>query len=1025
MYKKILFIIVAITLIPIVSNAQKTEIIKLPENILYEANTSFDEKKYALAYQLYTKYIDQWKSIDKDGLELAYYQRALSSYHLSNNDADIHLRGFLAQYPNSSYKNNIHFVLGNFYQSKEEFEDAIRVYKQMNEDNLTREEKLERHYFMGYSYFNLMEYEDAKDNFIRVKDTKTKYSSPSTYYYAHILYEEANYTQALREFKSLANDRSFRNIVPYYIVQINYIQGNYTELIKNARQLSQSGTSKKRTVQINKMIGEAYCKLERYEEAIPYLEKGVKDNPDSKPGDNYLLGYSLVKNNREKESIEYLKNATSNRDSLAQNAFYHLGYAYIGVGDKQQARTSFKEAYDLGFDKDIKEDALLNYAKLSYELPDPFNETLKSFQTYYDNYPNSKKINEVREYLAQLYGASKNYQDAIKLIEEMPRRTKSIDEAYQKILVNRGIELMNEGRDAEAARVFDKSIKINSVESLTLAGYYLRSEVAYRQKDFNNAVINLNSFFKSKSSTSSEYYSKASYTLAYALFQNRGYSKSQYYFENFIKSSKNESPKLIADAYNRIGDTYFMNKNFDRAIENYDRALKLNIIDQDYSLYQKSICLGAKGSLQTKTNILKQALDRYPNSTYRASILFELANSYLVIEQYNQALNTYEMVVNEYPNSSNTKSAISKMGLIYYKQGKDELALTTLDKLVKSYPTSQESKDGLKSIRQIHIDQNRVEEYYDYVQSIPNVNYSLGEKDSISFEAVENLYMSGDCDKSIDGFRNYIKEFKNGFFAINANFYLADCLMKKGEKQEALESYLMICNSPNSKFTEISLMNASELLYQNQDYKQAIELFTRLDNQAEVSSHKSRAKIGNMRSYYKLGVFDTAIHYGNQVLLDNKNTEIVLDEAEYIIAKSSLENGLSEDAYRGFEKLKDSRNGDYSGEANYIFAEKSFKEAKLDESESIILNYSSNPTSEYWLAKAIILLGDIYVEKDKEILAKQTYQSIVDNYDGDELIELAQNKINAILYKDEVEDQGEEVKTQEVEEIIISEENGE
>src|SRR5690554_3057838 len=128
MYKKILFIIVAITLIPIVSNAQKTEIIKLPENILYEANTSFDEKKYALAYQLYTKYIDQWKSIDKDGLELAYYQRALSSYHLSNNDADIHLRGFLAQYPNSSYKNNIHFVLGNFYQSKEEFEDAIRVY---------------------------------------------------------------------------------------------------------------------------------------------------------------------------------------------------------------------------------------------------------------------------------------------------------------------------------------------------------------------------------------------------------------------------------------------------------------------------------------------------------------------------------------------------------------------------------------------------------------------------------------------------------------------------------------------------------------------------------------------------------------------------------------------------------------------------------------------------------------------------------------------------------------------------------
>ena len=1023
MYKKIFIHLFLVFVLGINIYAQKTEMIKDPLRVLNEANESFNEKKYSLAFQQYINFIESNIKFQDNNLEVAYYKKAVSAYYLANNDADILLNEFVNKYPNSSFKNNAYFYLANFYQSKNEFKKALDIFEAFDEKNLTRDEKYEYYYKIGYSYFNLLDYEKAKQYFIKVKDNKNKYSSPSTYYFAHILYEEANYDYALREFKSLSNDRNFKGIVPYYIVQIYYIQGNYAELIKNAKQLSESSTSK-RSAQTNKMLGEAYCRLDRYEEAIPYLEKGVRDSKNPSPEDNYLLGYSLAKSNRHSEAIPFLNNSIIRKDSLAQNAYYHLGYAYLGTGDKQASRTAFKEAYELDYDKDIKEDALLNYAKLSYELPNPFNETLKSFQTYYENYPRSKKINEVREYLAQLYGTSKNYQDAIRLIEEMPKRSKTINQAYQRVLVNRGIELLNEGRNAEASNSFKKSLENNHDEKLTLAAYYLNSEALYRLKDYNSSINNLIKFFANKNSSSSIYYPKANYTLAYNFFQKKDYQKALLYFNKFLSASKNEDDKVIVDVFNRLGDTYFMSKDFDNAVAYYDKAINKNLIDVDYSLYQKAISVGAMGRIETKTNLLQRALNDYPNSTYRASILFELANSYLVLDQSQKALKTYQMVVNEYPNSNHTKSSISKIGLIYYKQGKDDLALNTLDKLVKTYPTSEESKDGLKSIRQIHVDQNRVEDYYKYVKTIPNVNYSAGEKDSITYEAVENLYMSGNCEKSVQGFKSYLNEFPNGFFATNANFYLADCLNKQGDFQGAYNSYLFVCNSPKNKFSEVSLLNASELAFKTKDYSKAVELYTRLEKEAEISNHKTTAHLGNMRSHFFLNNFDTAIVYARKVLENNKNTNITIDEARYIIAKSAISLNNTKLGLEEFDKLKKSKNGEFSGEANYVFAYNSYTNKKYSEAEKMILSYSSNPSSEYWLAKLIILLGDIYVENNKTLMAKQTYQSIVDNYEGEELVKIAQEKIDAILAKENeklkiLEDSSLDTK-QDVDEVIIS-----
>jgi len=1002
--------------------AQKTEIIKEPQRILNDAKSLFNEQKYAASYQEYVNYIDLVKDDNTTDLADAYYFKAISATNLENNDADKQIREFIHLFPNSSRKNNAYFNLANFYQKQNNFKDAIKTYNEIEVESLTKEQKLEYNYKLGYCYFNNGELTTSKSYFSAVKDTRSKYSSPSTYYYAHILYSEKDYDAALKEFKDLRNDKNFKGIVPYYIAQIYYIQEKYSELVKQAEELSQSSNSK-RTEETNRMLGEAYCKLERYQEAIPYLEKGVKDNPSASAEDNYLLGYTFCRSEKYQEAIPYLSKAIGNKDSLSQNALYNIGYCYLKTGDKTSARSSFQEAYSLDFDPQIKEDALLNFAKLSYELPNPFNETLKSFQLYYDTYPKSKKINEVKEYLAQLYGESKNYKDALQLIEELPSRSKTINEAYQRIALNRGIEIFNQGEYREAIKLFNKSIENPFDNNLTAAAYFLRGESSFRLGNYEGAVRNLNSFYNVPNANRSIYYAKANYSMAYNYFKQKAYNKAEDYFSRYLKSSKEETPNLISDAHNRLGDCYFMAKEFSDAAKEYDYVIDVNLIDVDYATYQRALCAGAMGNIEIKSNLLQKALVNFPNSLYKASMLFELANCYLVLEQNDKALQAYTKVVEEYPQSIHAKACIGKIGMLYYKQGNDDMAVQTLDKLVKAYPSTEESKAGLKNIRSIYVDQNKVDDYYEYVKTIPNADFSVNEQDSITYEAAESVYMGGDCEKAIKGLRSYLNKFPIGYFAVNANYYLADCLSKENKIDSALISYMFICTSPKGMFTEKSILNAANISYDYKNYKQASELYTRLEKESEINNHKSLAQLGIMRSDYYLKNFDSAIVYAKKVLTVEKNISSINDEANYIIAKSYFGLGDTVKALDGFNLLKKSKNGEYSGEANYVFEENAFLNKKYDIAEKLILTYSSNPTSEFWLAKSIILLGDVYVRKKKNLLAKQTFQSIIDNYEGQDLVEICKTKIKALEVLENILKAKEEKKVEtnkdEIDEIII------
>ena len=86
-------------------------------------------------------------------------------------------------------------------------------------------------------------------------------------------------------------------------------------------------------------------------------------------------------------------------------------------------------------------------------------------------------------------------------------------------------------------------------------------------------------------------------------------------------------------------------------------------------------------------------------------------------------------------------------------------------------------------------------------------------------------------------------------------------------------------------------------------------------------------------------------------------------------------------------------------ESAYRVIEALFTEGKHDESETRIYALADSKTPHsYWLGKAFILLGDIYVARNDLFQAKATYRSVVDGYTptDDGIVAEAQSKLEKL-----------------------------
>ncbi len=134
-----------------------------------------------------------------------------------------------------------------------------------------------------------------------------------------------------------------------------------------------------------------------------------------------------------------------------------------------------------------------------------------------------------------------------------------------------------------------------------------------------------------------------------------------------------------------------------------------------------------------------------------------------------------------------------------------------------------------------------------------------------------------------------------------------------------------------------------------------------------------------------------------QLLKKEKVSENQIIKAHYIAAKSALELRKMQEAEREFSITDHLTTGELGAESKYMLALINYRSNKLDEAENLIYDLSDQYQSYgYWVAKGFILLADIYYARDNVFQAEQTLQSIIDNYQGNDLRQEAMDKLNRL-----------------------------
>ena len=308
-----------------------------------------------------------------------------------------------------------------------------------------------------------------------------------------------------------------------------------------------------------------------------------------------------------------------------------------------------------------------------------------------------------------------------------------------------------------------------------------------------------------------------------------------------------------------------------------------------------------------------------------------------------------------------------------------------------------EAREALSTLQSVYMDQGKIDDYFQYAKKLDFVQISMSEEDSLLFTSGENHYMNGDCIEAISALKNYLQQFPQGGYVLKSYFYISDCYEKLGDESSVLQYYQSIISFSDNPYTANALLKVARIAYDKKEYIESKEYYQRLSDIAEDQGMLVEALDGSMRSAYLIEDFQTTIAYAKLLEESGMADENQILYANYLSAKSYQQTTNVRMAIETFEIVEQLASNQYGAEAKYELALNAFNENELVTSERMIYELKDSYAAySYWVAKGFILLADIYAKRGNTFQAEQTLQSIIDNYGGDDLKEIARDKINQL-----------------------------
>lgn len=968
-----------------VANGQRAYQTESPDRLFVEGKEMFSLKNYSGCIDKLTAYKQQ--STNADLVQEADYMMVCAAYEQGRPNVAELLKNYLEVYPSSRHADEVAFLIGSAHFCEGEYERAIYWFNQSNIDLLSPDQQEAYCFRLAYALLQQGDQEKARGYFARIEQVGKRYKEAASYYVAYIDYARGSYPQALQAFNRLKENPAYKEQSLYYITQIYFIQNKYSKVIDEGKQLLAAYPNSANNGEVYRMMGNSAYHLGDEAQAIKWLDQYMATTEKPLRGDRYILGVCSYNKGDYAKAVKQLSQTVRANDALSQSASMYLGQSYLKLGQSNNARMSFESAATASFDKQVKEAAMYNYALLVHETGfTGFGESVRIFEDFLNDFPNSQYADKVNDYLVETYLTTKNYESALRSIQKINQPSHKILEAKQDILFQLGTQAFANAQMEEAIDRFSQAIEMGVYkEEARNEAYFWRGESYYRLNDYRQAISDYRTYLNNTRQRNTDTYALAHYSLGYSYFKEKDYPEALSRFRQYTDLESNRQSASYADAFNRIGDCLFHNRQFAQAEEQYSKAAQILPSAGDYALYQKGFVMGLQKDYQGKISMIDRLISEYPSSSYVDDALFEKGRAYVLLDNNTAAARSFEQLIKQYPESALSRKAGIQLGLIYFNDGRMDQAAAAYKAVIDAYPGSDEAKVALQDLKSVYVEQNNVNAYAAYVNSLGgNVHLEVSEQDSLTYIAAEKLFMRGDNAGARQSLENYLQQYPSGAFSTNAHYYLGAIAFAEKQYATALPHFEQVVNSGDPKFMEESVARTAEIHYLNKSYSEAMGSFEKLLLVAETPENKEAAKLGTMRCAEQTGQLAEAVQAATELLKEAKLSPEVVREAHYVRAKAYTSLNQEAKALADWKELsKDTRTAQ-GAEAKYRLAQLYYDQKKDSEATKVLEDFAKNGTPhQYWLARGFILWADIFIRQGDEGQARVYLNSLQNNYQGD------------------------------------------
>ncbi|MDX1478887.1 MAG: tetratricopeptide repeat protein [Saprospiraceae bacterium] len=1006
----ILFLILALA--PLLAVAQRTAVDADPHGMYMEGQAYFDAGLYGQAFEAFEEVLNLDLPINEPEFALlrtrAQLNRAKSAVRHGLPEAELMVLDFIQSTRPDPIATEATLEIAHYYFDKNNYEKALTYYALIDHRELTQAQSSEVTFRQGYSHFVKQEFAEAESAFARIKEQRDAFFYPANYYYGMCRFFEADYEAALLSFERVLPSQKYEAYVPYYITQIYFAQGRYDDVVTYGERVL-NGPRVNNLQDIHHLVGQAHFEQGNYAAALPHLEYYESRSGKMRAEDFFQLAFVQYDQGQCDKAIDNFLNIAQEATILGQRANFYLADCYLKQGDTRSARNAFWSVSKMHFDPALREEARFNYGKLSAELDYDFEaiqalDPITSASPYYA---------EAQRILRDVFENTRDYASALETLRSIPSLSPTLKEAYQRLSLLRGMQLLIDGDPAAADRSLAEVQTYPLNPAYSAQGLFWRAEIAHADGRFQESINFYSQYFTLARNRqdlpveSSE--PVANYNQGYNYLKLKNYATALGHFQEAIAGIRQNRAdfsdpyymhQVLPDAQLRAGDCLYKRNRYQEAVRFYQASIDLQKYGYVYGKFQKAMIQGLLGNPLDKILQLEDLVRQHPSSQFADDALFNAAVTYQQMGSADKALVALNRLVKTYPSSDLVNASHLRLGLISYNNGDLNASIAYYKKVLGSNPDASEAQEALSALEEIYVqDLARPTEYFAYVESLPGYQVSEIKKDSVSFRAAEIGYENGNYQRAINLFNAYLQQYPNGINVIAAHYLRGESHAILKQYDAAVADYDQVVRRGNSNYYQKALQKAASLSYHHQaDFAAAYQYYQRLVEITNDPAERYQAQLGLMRSAYRTNQAAATRSAASAVAEYSGASGEERSEALFYLGKTAYSARAYDEALQRLNEVVRTSNNVLTAEARYLIAHIYYLRRQLDIAERLC--HSANRESSnypFWVAKSLLLLSDIYVDRNDLFNARAPLEALIENFKGDSsIVEEARRKLDAI-----------------------------